>query len=90
MMDHSGFFIRILSVFSHFPDALVADILPAEGDQIPEGTAEDTGRLKFLQNDPVIFHVNFQFVPFGNIQRTAQFDGQHDSAQFVHFPDNTS
>ena len=87
MIPHSGGFV---SVFSHFPDALAADIFSAEGNQIPEGTAEHAGRFKLLQNDAVILHVNFQFIPFGNVQCTAQFDWQNDSSQFVHFPDNTS
>ena len=85
MNNHSGVF---LSVFSHLPDALAADILPAEGDQISERTAENTGRLKFLQNNPVVLHIDFQFVPLGNVQGTAQFDGQHNSSQFIHFPDD--
>ena len=78
-MKHSGAFFIYL-IFSHFPDTFAANILPAEGNQIPERTAEHAGRLKLLQNDPVIFHIDLQFVPLRNIQRTAQLDGQHDSA----------
>ena len=86
-MKHSGaFFIGL--VFSHFPDTFAADILSAEGDQITERTAEYACRLKLLQNDPVVLHVNFQFIPFRNVQCAAQFDGQNDSSQFIHFPDN--
>ena len=66
MLTHSG--VSVYLILSHFPDTFAADILPAEGDQIPERTAENTGRLKFLQNDPVIFHVDFQLIPFGDVQ----------------------
>ena len=84
-MSFLGFFL----VFIHFTDAFTAHILAAEGNQIPEGTAEHAGRFKLLQNDPVVFHVDFQFVPFGNIQGTAQLNRQDNSAQFIHFPDNS-
>ena len=85
MIDHSGVFVL---VFSHFADALAADILAAEGNQIPEGAAKYAGWFKLLEDNPVIFHINFQFVPFGNVQGAAKLDGQDDSSQFIHFPDD--
>ena len=87
-MKHSGaFFIGL--IFSHFPDTFAADILAAEGNQIPERAAEYAGGFKLLQNDTVVFHINFQFVPFGDIQGTSQFDGQNDSSQFIYFSNDT-
>ena len=85
-MSFLGFFL----VFIHFTDAFTAHILAAEGNQIPEGAAEHACRFKFLQNDPVVFHIDFQFVPFRDIQGTAQFNGQNNSAKLIHFSDNAS
>ena len=76
-------------IFSHFPDTFAADILAAEGNQIPERSAEHAGRFKLLQDDAVIFHIDFQLVPFGDIQGTSQFDGQNDSSQFIYFSNDT-
>ena len=56
--------------------------------QVPEGAAEYTGRFKFLQNNPVVFHIDFQFIPLRDIQSAAQFNGQNNSAKFIHFSDN--
>ena len=73
----------IFLVLHQFLDALLADVLSPVGNQTPGRSAEQAGWLEFLQNDPVIFHKNLQFVPFRNIQRAAQFDWQNDSAQII-------
>ena len=91
MASHPGTFILdSMLVFSHFADAVLADILAAVGDQAAGGSAENTGGLELLQDDPVILHENFQFVALSNIQSPPQFDRQHDSAELIHFTDNTS
>ena len=71
-----GFFL----IFGHFLDAVLADILPAVGNQTPGGTTEHAGRFKLLQDDPVILHVDFQFIPLGNVQRPPEFNGEYDSS----------
>jgi hypothetical protein len=80
-----GFF----SVFRHFVDAVLAHILPAVGNQTPGRATENTGRLKLLQDDPVILHVDFQFVPLFNIQGTAKLDGQNNSAKIINLSDDS-
>ena len=80
----------IKSVFSHFADALAADILLAEGNQTPGGAAENAGRLKLLQHDSVAFHEDFQFIPLGDVQGAADLNGQDNAAQIVNFSNNTS
>ena len=73
----------------HVPDAFLTNILPVIRDQTVGRTAENTGGFKLLQNDPVIFHIDFQFIPLGDVQCAAQLDGQNDSSQLVHFPNDT-
>lgn len=87
-----NFFIAGISfsLLCHFADALLANIFSAIGNQASGRAAEDAGRLKLLQNDPVILHIDLQFVPFGNIQRTPQFNRQNDSSQIINFTNNTS
>ena len=77
-------------LFTHFADAFLADILSAVQDQIPEGSAEHTGRLKFLQNNMVIFHVDLQLIPLRDVQRPAELNGQHDAAQLIHLANDAS
>ena len=76
-------------VFYQLLDAFLADILSAVGNQAPGGSAEEAGRLKFLQNDPVIFHKNLQFIPFFNVQRAAQLNRQNNSAQIINLANNS-
>ena len=79
-----------LSIFGHFADTILANILSAVGDQTPGGPAEDTCRFEFLQDDPVILHVNFQLIPLRDIQRAAQLNGQNNSAELIYFSNNAS
>ena len=76
--------------FCHVTDALLADVLAAIADQLPAGRTEDAGRLEFLQNDSVALHVDLQLIPLRNVQRPAQFDGQHDAAQLIHLANDAS
>ena len=64
----------------HFPDALHADISALVADQITGIGTENAGRLILLQDYFIIIQIDFQLVTNRNIQRTAQFDGKHDSA----------
>ena len=84
----SGF--RFALVLPHAADALLADVLAAVADQLPGRGAEDAGRLEFLQNDAVALHVDLQLIPLRNVQRPAQFDGQHDAAQLIHLANDAS
>jgi high-affinity K+ transport system ATPase subunit B len=68
----------------------VTDILPVKDRNIPGRAAENTGRLVFLQHDPVVLHENFQLVPLRDIQCTAQLNGQDDTAQIVNLANDTS
>ena len=73
----------------HMPDALQAHISATIANQIPGSRAENTRRLVFLQHHFIIIQVNLQFIPNGNIQCAAQFNGQNNPAQFIYFSDNT-
>ena len=52
--------------------------------------AEHAGGLVLLQDDAIILGEDLQFIPFSNVQNSAQLDGQYDSSQFVYFADNAS
>ena len=67
VMVHAGH----LLIFGHFLNAVLADILSTVGQQAPGGAAENAGRLKLLQDDAVIFHIDFQLVTLRNIQCAA-------------------
>jgi len=75
--------------FCHLLNAFPADIFFTEFYQIPGGTAEDTCRLIFLQDDAVVFHVDLQFISLSNIKHTAQLNRQYDSAQVIYLPNNS-
>lgn len=50
--------------------------------------AENARSLVLLQDDAIILGEDLQFIPFSDIQYSAQLDGQYDSSQFVYFADN--
>ena len=77
------------SIFRDFADATLADVFPSIGHQAARRPAEDTSGFKFLQDDAVVLHEDLQLVTLSNIQSTPQFNGQHDSAELVHFSDNS-
>ena len=77
-------------VLPHVADTLLADVLATVADQITGRCTEDAGRLEFLQNDSVALHVDLQLIPLRNVQRPAQFDGQHDAAQLIHLANDAS
>lgn len=76
-------------LFPHGADTVGADVLPAEIDDALRAVAEDTCGLVFAQNDGVSLHIDFERVPFRNVQRPPQFYGKHNSPQLIHFPDNS-
>ena len=82
-------FRAFLSDFRHFPDAVPADVFPVEVHKPSVRCAENAGRLKFAQNNPVPLHEDLQLIPLRNIQRAAQLNGKHDPSQVIHLADNT-
>ena len=52
--------------------------------------AEHAGGLVLLQDDAIILGEDLQFIPFSNVQNSAQLDGQYDSSQFIHFTNDSS
>ena len=77
-----------LSALLECLDALGADILAAENDDIPGVITENAGGLIFFQNDGRSIHIDLQGVFLRDIQCTAQFDGKDDTAQLIDLPDN--
>ena len=67
-------------VFSHFLDAFLTHVFSAVGNQPSGRTTEQACGLKFLQDDAITLHVDFQFIPLLDIQGAAQFDGQDNSS----------
>ena len=70
-------------------DAALADILALVEHDIGVFIAENASRLIFLQHDAVFVHEDLERRVFGDIERFAQFDGQHDAANRVNFANNT-
>jgi hypothetical protein len=73
----------------HIVDAIHAHILAPVGYQAKAGTAENTGGLVLLQHDLIVIHINFQLVPFPQIQSAAQLDGKHDSSLLIYLTNNS-
>lgn len=83
-------FIYTLLDIAHILNALHADISAMVADKTAGRTAENAGRFILLKNHFVIIQVNFQFIPFRNIQGAAQFNGKNNSAQLINSSNDTS
>jgi hypothetical protein len=70
-------------------DALWADVLAVEHDDVLGIVAEDTGGLILPQNDGRTIHVDLKGIFLRDVQGAAQLDGKHDTAQLINFPHNT-
>lgn len=70
-------------------DALRADVLAVEHDDVLGVVAEDTGGLILPQNDGRTIHVDLKGVFLRDVQGAAQLDRQHDTAQLIDLPHNT-
>jgi len=67
----------------------MADVFPPVIRQSPGRTAEQTGWLVLLQYDSISIQIDFQRIPFLNIQSPAKLNRKNDSAQFVNFTHNS-
>ena len=70
-------------------DALRADVLAVEHDDVFGVITEDTGGLILPQNNGRTIHIDLKGIFLRNVQGAAQLDGQHDTAQLINFPHNT-
>lgn len=70
-------------------DTILADLLAAVIRQASGRTAENTVRFMLTEDDLVTVQMNFQFVAFSNIQGSTKFNGKYDTAQLIHFSDDT-
>ena len=83
----SVFPLRRESLLVHqLTDAVGADILALEVDDILGVITENTGGLILFQHDGRAVHIDLQGVLLRDVQGAAQLDGQHDAAQLVHLP----
>ena len=71
-----------------FLEAIGADVLAAEVDDILGIIAENTGGLVLFQDDGGSIYIDLQRVLFGDIQSTPELDGENDSAEFIDLSDN--
>ena len=69
--------------------ALGADVFPVEHNHVLGVVAEDAGGLILFQHNGGSVHVDFQGVLLRDVQRAAQFNREHNAAEFVHFAYNT-
>lgn len=70
-------------------NALRAHVFSFEVGDIGGAVAENTCGLVLFENDLVAFHVDFQRIPFVDIQRATQFDRQNDASKLVNFSYNS-
>jgi hypothetical protein len=73
----------------HFSDTGWADILAFEMNNLVCLTAENTSRFILLQNDAVTIDVDFQCIFFSDAECTSQLDGNHHTAELIHFANDT-
>lgn len=65
------------------PQTLRADIFPVEDRHVLGTIAEDADGPILLEDDRRPLNVDLQRVLFRDVQRPAQLDGQHDTAQLI-------
>ena len=70
-------------------DAVLADVLSAEGDNVLRFVTEDAGGLILFQHNGGAVHIDFQAVLLCNIQGASQFYRKYNAAQFIYFPNDT-
>ena len=70
-------------------DALIADILAFVLDQTLHGGTEYAAVLILTKDDLITLNVNLHFVMLCDVQCSTQFNGKNDSAQFIHFADDS-
>lgn len=70
-------------------EALGADVLTLEVDDILGVVAEDASRMILVKNDVVAFNEDLESILLGDVKSTAQLDGEHDAAEFIYFSYDT-
>ena len=75
-------------VFAKLPQTLRTDILPVEHRHVLGAITEDAAGPILLEDDRRSLNIDLQCVLFRDVQRPAQLDGQHDTAQLVHASDD--
>ena len=70
------------------PQTLRADIFPVEDRHVLGAITEDAAGPILLEDDRRSLNIDLQCVLLRDVQRPAQLDGQHDTAQLVHASDD--
>ena len=66
-----------------------ANILAFVMDDVLCVAAENAGGLVLFQHDLISIHIDFQGILYLDIHGAAQFNGQHNTAQFINLANNT-
>ena len=78
-----------VALAGHFLEAVLADELGAVEDDVLSVAAEEAGGNVLFQDDAVVFHEDLDGVLVLDVHLVAEFDGEHDAAQFVDAAYNT-
>lgn len=78
--------VQLLELFQ----AVGADILALEVDDILSIGAEDAGRFVLFQDDGIALSINFDGISFGDVQGPAELDRDDQSSEVVKLSNDTS
>jgi hypothetical protein len=78
-------FVRTELQLSQAFDAALADVLTLVIYDILGVVAKNASWLILFQYNGGTVNIDFQRVLLGNVERTAQFNRQYDTAQLIHF-----
>ena len=76
-------------MFLELIEAICADTLAVEEDDVVRVIAENACRVIFLQNDAVIVGKDLNSILDLDIHGFSDLDRENDSAQFIHFSDHS-
>jgi len=70
-------------------ETIGADAFTVEENDVVCIVAENAGRVVFLQNDAIVVGENLNGILYFDVHGFANLNGEHDSAQLVHFSDHS-
>ena len=83
-----GFLLLIYAGLERL-DALGADILSVEGDDVLGAVTEDTGRLIFLHHDIRAVDIDLETITLCDVKSTTKLNGEDNAPQLVDFTHDT-
>ena len=79
----------LLQLFLDLIQAICADALAVEEDDVIGVVTENAGGVIFLKNDAIVIGEDLDGILHLNVHGFADLDGEHDSAELVNFSDHS-